>query len=66
MNIVGTSMQLSEPNDQNSMKTVGTSIKKSMTINEKHIKLDETSLKPDGKPWIYDTLHSFDGDSDHQ
>ena len=34
MNIVGSSMKISEPNDQNSMKIVRISIKKSMTINE--------------------------------
>ena len=53
MNIVGTSMKISEPHDQNSMKIVGTSIETSMTINEKHMnkhmKLVETSMKLDGQ-----------------
>ena len=49
MNIVGSSMKISEPNDQNSMKIVGTSVKKSMTINDKHMKLVETSMKFDAK-----------------
>ena len=42
-------MKISEPNDQNSMKIVGTSVKKSMTINDKHMKLVETSMKLDGE-----------------
>ena len=42
-------MKISEPNDQNSMKIVGTSIKKSMTINEKRMKLVETSMTLNGK-----------------
>ena len=53
MNIVGTSVKISEPHDQNSRKIVGTSIETSMTINEKHMnkhmKLVETSMKLDGQ-----------------